>query len=310
MTTMTNTIPQRLVPGTHHWYGLDYEQLPKKYMEFMNVILSDRAYEEINSLVGTEAASIKSEGSGLASTDLMNGFRQRLTSIGYGLVLHMTKEFMDDDQYAPKLAMRVGKCFADSMKHTEEVLAHSVLNDGFSTVSGAAANMYQNPDAVALFSASHVLKGGGTFSNTLATASDLSQLAIETLVIQMRNFVNDRGQRINVEPRKMLVSPSDEFNAKRILTSVLESGSPNNDVNPLNGMLQLVVDPYLTDTDAWFITTSINTVDQGLVFMRRSEPQIDQDVEFTTKNGRISIYSRMGVGYCGDARAICGSEGA
>jgi hypothetical protein len=310
MTMLTNSVPGRLVPGTKMWYGLDYEQLPKKYMEFMNVMTSTRAFEEIKSVTGVGAAVLKSEGEALAAVDMMNGFTQRLTYASYGLIMHMSREFVNDDQYAPKLAEQVGGEFAKSMKHSEELLSHSVLNDGFSTVSGAAANLYQNPDAVALFSASHVLKGGGTFSNKLSTAADLSQLSLETLIVQLRNYTNDVGQRIGVEPVKLLVNPADEFNAKRLLNSVLESGSPNNDVNVLSGMLQLVVDPYLTDTDAYFITTSLNTKENGLIFMRRQEAQIDQDVEFTTKNARISILSGMGVGYAGDARCICGSEGA
>jgi len=308
MSITTNSFPALLVPGIHHTFGLNYDQLDKQYDGFMNTIMSTRAFEDIQGIVGLGTAPLKFEGAPLEQEDMTQGLSQRLTSAGYGKVVIFTLEQVADDQYAPKIIQSVGPGFARAMRDAEELLAHDVLNSGFSVVAGAAANMYQNPDAVALFSTAHVLNSG-TMSNTQATAASFSQLSLEDAFVQIQNWVDDKGIRMAVLPKKLLVPPGLRFDAMRVLDSVLEAGSPNNDVNTMKGALELQVDPYLTDTNGYFITTDMNDARTGLVFVRRQEPIVNQWKDDLTMNSLISIYSRMGVGYV-TPYCVWGSQGA
>lgn len=303
----TGTSPKRLVPGVHHFYGLDYKQKDKIYGKLFKVETSRAKFEEIVSLAGTGIAVVKNEGDQLSADDMTQGYTTRLVHAAYGKVMFMTKEAVDDDQYAPKLSEKIGSCFAKSMLHTEEVIAHNVINNGFSATT---SNMYNNPDGKALFATDHPLVKGGTFSNKLTTAADLSEAAIETLSIQIMNYTDDAGIRLGIMPKKLLVSTNDAFNAQRLVLSPLQTGTAHNDINTINRMgLDLIVSPYLTDTDAWFLVTSENDSGNGLLMFKRNDVDMDADTDFMTKNGRFSIYSRFSVGYS-DPRAIAGSEGA
>lgn len=296
MVMSTNTVPKLLVPGLHHTYGLDYKDLPKLYDKFLNTITSERAYEEILGMAGLGSAPIKLEGAQLASDDMSQTLVQRLTNFPYGKVVAFTKEQIADEQYRPKLIDKVGAQFAKVMSVTEELLGHDVLNSGFAAVSGAASLMYQNPDGVALFSTAHVLKTG-TYSNTMSTSMDFSQGALESIFIQIQNWTDDRGIHMNVQPKRLIIPPALRFQAQRVLQSVLESGSSNNDINTMNGALELVVSPYITASTSYFISTDMNDEDTGLLFVRREEPEMDQWPDNMTKNELVSIYSRMSTGY-------------
>lgn len=308
MTMVQNSFPKLLVPGLHHVFGLKYKELPKKYDSFMNTMYSNRAFEEIQGLVGLGAAPIKHESAQLEAEDMTQGLSQRLTTAGYGKVAIFSHEQIEDDLGNPKIINMVAPRYARSMKHSEELLAHDVLNSGFSTVSGASALMYLNPDAVALFSTAHLLNSG-TFSNTQATAASLSQLALEDAFVQIQNWQDDKGLPMDVAPMKLIVPPGLRFDAERLISTVNEPGGNFNDINTMKGKLEVIVSPYITDTNSYFITTDMNTADTGLVFVRREEAIIKQWEDDITMNTLIGIYGRMGVGYV-DAHCVWGSQGA
>lgn len=273
----------------------------------MNTIVTDRAYIELQGMVGLGAATIKAESAALDTDDMSQGLAQRLTNVAYGKEIAFSMEQVADDQYTPKLVSEVSSQFALSMLKAEELLCHDVLNSGFSTVSGGAANMYTNPDAVALFSASHLLDSG-TFSN-LVTASSLSVASMETAITTMRNWVDDRGNKVMAEPMKLLVPTALEFVARRILETTLDVGTALNDINTVKGAVELVVDPWLTSSTAHFYTTTMNTAKHGLIFQRRQEVMIDQYPDNHTKNEFFSCMSRMGTGYV-TAFGVVGNAGA
>ena len=120
---------------------------------------------------------------------------------------------------------------------------------------------------------------------------------------------SNRGTPINSGIRRLIISPEDAFNATRILNSVLRPGTANNDINALNAMgivPDVVVNKYLTDTDAWFVQTDVR---DGLMSMWRNEPNLDQDNDFDTKNARASSYMRFAAGV-GDWRSVLGNSGS
>lgn len=303
----TGLFPERLRPGIYSFYGMSYKDLPKIGERFFTKLSSSKAFEQMVAMAGTGVLTEKMEGAGFALDTLQSGFAAQLVHKGFGKKLIFSHELIEDDQYSPAIASKVGSCFAKSTLKTHEIYMHNVLNNGFSTVS---AGMYNNADAKALFATDHPLLKGGTFSNKPTTDGDLSELTIENLIIQMRNQTDHAGIRIDLQPRQLIVSTADEFNAKRLTMSDLTTGSGNNDINTIKTLgLELIVSPYLTDNDAWFITTSENTDGEGLVMFEREGMKLASDLDTNTMNVSYTMYTRFSVGYVSPF-CIFGSSGA
>lgn len=287
--------PERLRPGIMNFFGLTFPTIEKKYSTFMNVGSSQKAFEQIVAMAGTGVLKQKQDGGQFETDYFASGQTAQLNHQGFGLLMAISHELLMDDQYAPNLASQIGSRFALSTAKTYELYAHNVLNNGFSTVTDP---MYNNPDTKALFATDHPLLKGGTFSNTLSTPTNLSELGLENLVTQMRTTTDHAGIRIDIQPQKLIVPPSLEFTAKRLLMSDMRTGTANNDINTIKTLgLELVVTPYLSSNTAWFVTTSMNNSDSGLLLLEREGMQLNSDNDAQTMNALYSIYCRFSVGY-------------
>jgi len=111
-------------------------------------------------------------------------------------------------------------------------------------------------------------------------------------------------------PESLIVAPGNYFEATRILQSVQQSGTANNDANILraNGVIPkgVKVNHFLTDADAWFIRTNCPN---GLMHYIREAMELSQDNDFDTKNAKAAAYERYSFGWS-DWRALFGSAGA
>ena len=133
------------------WYE-EYDLSQTKYKQIYNVMSSSRAYEEWTGAVGAIGlAQEKPEGTGINYIDPSVLTPKRINMVTFGLGMRMTMEAMQDNQYRPlsTLAGGLGRGFAVK----EEIDGFSILNLGFTTVVATGW------DNLALFSASHVLKG-------------------------------------------------------------------------------------------------------------------------------------------------------
>jgi phage major head subunit gpT-like protein len=299
----TGNFSRGLMPGIKEWYGYEYNQYPPEYTQFMTVMKSDKRYEDIINVAGMGPAVVKNEGQSITYDDFKQGFVTRFINVAYAKGFVISYEAMEDFQYAPKLAEMGAKFMAKGMRTTKEQACANVLNNGFSST-------YPGGDGQPLFSNAHVLGKGGTFSNIPTVAADLSEASLEQAVIDIGNFVDDAGLKIAVKPVKLVVSVNDQFNAARILNSVLRPGTADNDINALNSMGVIpsyFVSHYVTDTDAWFITTTEN--DNGLILMERTAEVFESDDDFDTKSSKFSVFARFVPGF-GDPRGVYGSAGA
>jgi hypothetical protein len=203
----------------------------------------------------------------------------------------------DDDQYG--YIKRLPGMLSEAMRKTEETIAHNMLNNGFTTQTAA--------DGLSLFNASHVtMDGSETFSNTPAVTADLTQASLEAAEIAIGNFPDERGQPALVKGKTLVVPVDQRFTAQKILQTSAEVDTANNTMNPMKGAYSLVVSPYITDPDSWFLITD---VEEGLIFQRRTAAEIAKDGEFTTLNMRFSTFTRFGVGSI-NPRCAYGSAGA
>lgn len=293
--------PDALWPGVKVWFGKTYDQLPKQWTEIFDKDTSDKAYEFLIETTGFGYAPVKAEGASISYDSDGEGYKTTLTHVVTGLGYIVTREELEDNQYAAVSKTR-SKSLAYSMNQTQEVIHANVLNRGFST-------SYPIGDGAALFSASHPTRSGNQ-SNLLTVAADFSEASLEAMLIQIANATNNRGLRIALRGEKLVVSTADMFNAERILKSQLRVGTANNDINATKAMGLLpggvAVNNYLTDADAWFIKTN---APNGMVSYWRREPGLEQDNDFDTENAKAKSTQRFVAG-TGDWRAMFGSPGA
>lgn len=297
----TGSFAKALWPGINAWWGKAYNDYPVEYTELFDTFKSDKAFEEDVSVSSFGLAQVKPEGSPIAYDSERQGFIQRYQHVTYALGFIITKEMIEDDQY-DIVGQRRAQALARSLRQTKEILAANVYNRGFNAA-------YTYADGQALLSNAHPNIAGGTWSNVLATPSDLSEAAIEQAVIDIAALRDDRGLLIAARPKTLIIPPSLMFEANRILNSDGRVGTDLNDPNSIKTMgviPRLVVNHYLTDPDAWFIRTDIPN---GMKYWERRADSFDQDNDFDTDNLKYKAQFRCSFG-ASDVRAIYGSPGA
>lgn len=299
-----STHPSSLWPGIYAWFGSKYKELPKPFESYFQMETSDKAYEEIVEATGFGLAAAKAEGASIQYDSTGEGYKTRFTNVTYGLGYIVTREALEDNQYKT-LSERRSSELARSMNATKCIVHANILNRGFS-------GSYLGGDGVALFSASHPTVAGN--QSNLLTAADLSEAALEDAATRIMLLENARGIKIGARPRTLIIHPSEWANATRILESDLQSGAKTdttntNNINALKvkGIVdQVVMDPYLTDTDAWFLTTDIP---YGLLSFQRRAMEFKQDNDFDTENAKAKATERYVPGWA-DWRGLFGSAGA
>lgn len=294
----TGAHPKALRPGVRKFVMGKYDEHPKEYAEIFDMQTSRMKYEEDVEIAGFPFAAIKDEAASISYASHSQGFTKRYTHVAYGLGYMLTREERDDNLY--KQAFNRGEMLAFSFMSTKETVAANVLNRAFNS-------SFVGGDGKELLATDHPLKGGGTMSNELAVAADLSEASLEDLMIQIMEATNSLGHKIAVRPEKVIVAPANVFNADRIINSTLQSGTANNDKNAVRGRIPggVVVNHYLTDDDAWFIKTNLPN---GMMGFQRTPFEFDMDNDFDTKNLKFSGYERYVFGWT-DPRGLYGSEG-
>jgi len=300
MAITTGTHPKALWPGVKAFFGKSYKEKPTVCMQVFSAMTSDKAYEEVVEETGFGLAPQKAEGASVSYDTDAQGYTTRFTNVTYGLGAIITREAIEDNQYE-SVATRKASKLARSMRQTKENVHANVLNRGYT--SG-----YTGGDGVVLFSASHPSLAGNQ-SNTLAVAADLSEASLEDMLVQIRLATDSRGLRIQLEGQKLVVPAALTFEATRILSSTNQAGTANNDINAVRALGLLpggaVVWDYLTDADAFFITTD---APEGLMSFQRRALALTQDNDFDTENARMKATERYSCGW-GDFRGVYGSPG-
>lgn len=298
----TGSHPKLLWPGVHAVWGQVYDAYPTEYEDLYNWDESNKAYEQDVEVTGFGLAPIKPQGaSGTFDSEVQGGITT-YQHVAYSLGYIVTYEELRDNLYE-EVASRRAKANAFSIHQTVENVAAFLYNNAFSTT------YFTTWDGVALCSTAHVNATGGTFSNALSPAADLSEAALEDMVIQIMGTQSDRGLLINIMPESLHVPRQEWFNANRILKSVLQSGTANNDVNVLRATNAfpkgILLNHFFTAPHAWFVRTNCPN---GMTAFWRDRPDLQQDNDFDTKNAKALCYMRFSVG-CTDPRGIFGSNG-
>jgi len=297
----TGNIAKLLMPGLNAVWGSDYTEHPQEWGDLFETDTSEKAYEEDQLMPGLGLAPIKTQGAPTAYDTTSQGYTSRYTHVAYGLGFVVTQEAIRDNLYKSK-ALSGTKALAFSFRQTKENVAANVYNRAFNSA-------YTFGDTSALCVSTHSTITGNQ-SNVLSASADLSEASLEDMCVNIMNATNERGLKISLMPKGLVIPTALAFEAARILKSQGQNDTANNAINALRSMGMFADGPkvnhYLTDTDAWFVRTN---APNGLKYFSRDVAEFAQDAEFDTSNLKFKGYERYSFGAT-DWRGLFGSPGA
>lgn len=282
---------KELLPGLNALFGLEYKEYAEEHKYIYQSETSDRSFEEEQKLSGFGAAPVKREGEGIMYDQGQEHFTARYNHETIAMGFAITEEAVEDNLY-DALSGRYTKALARAMAHTKQVKAMFILNNAFATTNFTAG------DGAALCS-THTRVDGGSVSNVMTTPADLNETSLEQAAINIADFQDERGLLIAAQPKRLIISPSNQFVAARVLQSDKRSGTADNDINALrtNGVIPEghFVNHYFTTANArnWFLITD---VPDGLKHFTRVGMQTGMDGDFDTGNVRYKARERYSFG--------------
>jgi hypothetical protein len=298
----TGAHPKALWPGVYAFWGQTYAEHSEEYSDLFDVVESQQAYEEEVQVTGFGLAPIKPEGSPLTYDYEIQGPVQRYTHLAYALGYKVTLEEMQDNLYET-VSYRRAQANAFSIRQTVENIAAAVYNDAFT------GNVFQYATGTSMCSTAQPNTTGGTLSNALSPGADMTEASLEDMCILAMGLPTDRGLLVSIMPQSLHIARQEWFNANRIMKSVLQSGTGNNDPNVLkmtNAFPKgIKLNHYLTAPHAWFVRTNCMN---GPKWFWRIKPVFDQDNDYDTKNAKAATFFRASCGVT-DPRSVLGSNG-
>lgn len=273
-----------LAPGFREIFFQKFGERPPEYTEIFNSLTSKRQYEDDSYISGFGLVPLKDEGVEMDSDEIIQGFDKRYTHDTYALQYRITEEMIEDELYGiiKKLPSALGR----SMRITVET-------DGANQLNRAFNSSYTGGDGVEMLATTHPLLDGTTQKNELTTAADLNAASLEQALIDIAATTDDRGLLSHLVPVKLIIPPSLEWTARKLLGSQLDPDSANNAINPAQGQLSISVNHFLTDPDAWFIMCDEHEVN----WFWRVSPDHMQGNDFGTGDAKFKVRARWSRGW-------------
>ena len=302
MAISRSQLVKELEPGLNALFGMEHARYDNEWKEIFATENSDRAFEEEVELSGFGNAKVKDEGESVEFDDAQEAFTSRYTHETIALAFSITEEAVEDNLY-DSLSSRYTKALARSMANAKEVKGANVLNRAFNS-------SFTGGDGLELCSTAHITVAGGTYKNELSTAADLNETSLEQAMIDIAGFIDNRGLKVAIKARKMIIPVNLQFIAERLLKTDLRTGTADNDISAVKSMNVVpegyTVNHYLSDTDAFFIITD---APNGLKYFNRAPVKTSMEGDFNTGNVKYKARERYSFGWS-DPRGIFGSPGA
>lgn len=308
MASVSPQWPDILDPRFRKIYGDELKAIPQTGPSIFHMETSSRNIEKDSSASGLSTLVERSEGQAITYEDEIQGYDVTYTHREFALGTSVSNKLWEDDLF--RVMLRKPAHLARAKQRHEERRMADIFNYGF-TAGGGGLATFTSGDALALFSSAHTREdGGATQSNT--GIADLKESSLESALIAVRQTLDHKGQLYSAKADTLVVSPQLEKEARILLDSSGRVGTANNDINPYQGALKLIVWDFLgsaspggSDT-AWFVYDSSL---HELNFFRRSDRGLEGPYyDFDTKTAKWSVDVRNSVGFSG-WRGIYGSKG-
>lgn len=270
------------------------------YKKWMKVTEMEDHYEDDLEVGGPSLLGVKEEGTEISAHTIREGNIFRYFARPFAGKIIVTREAIKDGKYpqiidaARRLKFAGWQTFGYDMAN--------ILARGFNTAYTFGS------EALPLFSASHTLPGGGTFSNVMATPAAPSVLAVSTLRAQARKLPGYNGVRHGHIMLEKIICPVEQ---ETLWESILQSNltpEPGNfaELNMIKRLnLELVVEPYWDNTSTnWAAQTD---QENGLQARWREHFESDTWVGNENRTMTYSIYARWSRGIT-NFRSILGVE--
>jgi phage major head subunit gpT-like protein len=286
----TGAISKALMPGVREWFGNMYNRYPEEYSKIFETKKSMKNFEEEVNLHGFGLGAVIPEGTGVTYDTMKAGPVKRYVHVEYGRGFIVSRVAMEDNQY-PEVARSMSEMLGHGMKQLKETVGANILNR-------ANNSSYVGFDGVELSSAVHLKTKGGTYSNELAVASNLSEASLEQALIDIGGFEDDAGLKMQAQGMLLVIPRQLEFEAQRILKSDLKNDTAENALNVLKSGRYLpqgfVVNHYLSSASKWFVKTN---VPKGLTHYERRALEIKNDTDFDSENMKFKMTERYSFGW-------------
>jgi phage major head subunit gpT-like protein len=192
---------------------------------------------------------------------------------------------------------RIMQLAQEAARHPDELLFQVIAAGG----TGLAY------DGQPFFSATHAEGESGTQANTVSGSGvEVEDLANDYQAARaaMRLMKDDRGRVMGLRPTHVLAPPALEGPFRRLLQSEYfpTAGLTGASANIWRGSAELVIAPYLTDSNDWFLL-SLDQPVKPFIFQNRRPPQFtaldnptDENV-FMRRRFLYGVDARYNVGY-------------
>jgi len=272
---------------------------PELYSQTLNVLTSKDKQEKMTGVSGLGILSIKTESNEYTADEILQLYDKTFTHDTYGGLVEASLEAVEDDR-SGVISKKIQKCFADSMRSTIENSWASML-DNSQTTTGA--------DSKVLCATDHPVNPNttATYANRPTTNADLTISTLEAGVTAALETVNARNITDGWMPTQLIVAPANKLNGEKILQSKQVPDTANNDKNVISTYgIRLIVNPYLSDTDSWYLVGMKD--DHQLIWIWRKRPSYSEDTDTRNDDALFKARARWSVGWV-DARGIYGTVG-
>lgn len=260
------------------------------WKKMCEVKTSKKSYEENGVRGGLGLPRVKGEGAAITYDTQTAGEKQKWSHVVYALAVRLTEESIDDNLYelsAGSAGEGLKEIFKDlgiSMSENEEVLMARFL------VNGATTTYHTTREGKALFATDHPRLDGSTFSNK-STSADLTYTAFWSSLIAAENSYDNRQNRVVQKVQKLWIPPQLERAGLEILKSTDRPDTSNRAVNAYKASgrdIELVVHPYLTDVDAWYLQKK----GDGIIRFDRKKTRFAKERDFATGDMMVKADQR------------------
>lgn len=291
--------PDILDPRFRQIYGEELKAIPQTGPSIFHMLTSNRNIEKDSQASGLSTLIERSEGQAISYEDEVQGFDVTYTHREFALGTSVSNKLKEDDLF--NVIMRKPADLARAKARHEERRMADIFNYSF-TAGGGGLSTFTSGDALALFSSAHTSAGGGaTQSNT--TTADLKESALENAIVGIQTQLDHKTEMFMGAADTLIVPPQLEKEARILLNSTGRVGTANNDINPYQGALKLIVWKWLgsvspggSDT-AWFV---LDSSIHALNFFSRSDRGLEgPEWDFDTKTAKWTVDVRNSVGFSG-----------
>lgn len=273
--------PKQLEKGIRTAFMTSFTGYPVVYDQMVTVLPSDASDEDYAWL--GDASNIQ-EWKDELEQGTISEYNFSITNKKYGDKLFIDADLLDDEKYGQVIqkARGLGQAVARFIGKTvtEKLVA------GFSTACY---------DGQYFFSSTHN-ESGSNQSNTNTSALDATSL--KAAMTAFYKTTDDKGNRMGLRPDTIVIPPDLEWTAKTLINGTVVTGTADAPaLNTLKGILNIIVDPNLTDTNNWYLMR-LSDSPRPLIWQNRMNPQLMGPYYDEEKDGwKFMLKFRGAVGY-------------